>query len=147
MAVQVTQPGASGAIWWPNLQLMQVPLSGGQICNKCKWFHVVAKFNPSHGVCCLSGNVSVYISFIYKICNMPRDDTETCAFEEQLDFWEFCRKGCKGRSFLPNGLLRCAPLCHCPCLPFHTLCKCQLFGAHMQVCFHLFPSWTSLKII
>ena len=24
---------ASGAIWWPNLQLMQVVSSGGQICN------------------------------------------------------------------------------------------------------------------
>ena len=23
----------SGAIWWPNLQLMQVAPSGGQICN------------------------------------------------------------------------------------------------------------------
>ena len=46
--MQVTQPGlvgklmevvakfatdASGAIWWPNLQLMQVEPSGGQICN------------------------------------------------------------------------------------------------------------------
>ena len=24
---------ASGAIWWPNLQLMQMVPSGGQICN------------------------------------------------------------------------------------------------------------------
>ena len=24
---------SSGAIWWPNLQLMQVAPSGGQICN------------------------------------------------------------------------------------------------------------------
>ena len=36
--------------------------SGGQICNKCKRCHVVAKFNPSHGVNfwvrCASGNVS-----------------------------------------------------------------------------------------
>ena len=24
---------ASGAIWWPNLELMQVAPSGGQICN------------------------------------------------------------------------------------------------------------------
>ena len=35
--------------------------SGGQICNKCKRCHVVAKFNPSHGVNfwvrCASGNV------------------------------------------------------------------------------------------
>ena len=27
---------ASGAIWWPNLQLMQVAPYGGQICYKCK---------------------------------------------------------------------------------------------------------------
>ena len=35
---------ASGANWWPNLQLMQVAPSGGQICNLCKWCHMVAKF-------------------------------------------------------------------------------------------------------
>ena len=28
---------ASGAIWWSNLQLMQVAPSGGQICILCKW--------------------------------------------------------------------------------------------------------------
>ena len=39
---------ASGAIWCPNLQLMQVVPSGGQICNKCKWCHlVVAKFGTN----------------------------------------------------------------------------------------------------
>ena len=48
---------ASGAIWWPNLQLMQLAPSGGQIWNQyasgasggkignqCKWRHLVAKF-------------------------------------------------------------------------------------------------------
>ena len=35
---------SSGAIWWPNLQLMQVAPSGGQICNLCKWRHLVANF-------------------------------------------------------------------------------------------------------
>ena len=35
---------ASGAIWWSNLQLMQVVSSGGQICNLYKWRHMVAKF-------------------------------------------------------------------------------------------------------
>ena len=39
VAMQVTW---SGATWWPNLQLMQVAPSGGQICNLCKWCHVVA---------------------------------------------------------------------------------------------------------
>ena len=34
---------ASGAIWWPNLQLMQVAPSGGQIFNNCKWRHLVVK--------------------------------------------------------------------------------------------------------
>ena len=38
LAMQVMQPGgqvtyASGAIWWPNLELMQVVPSDGQICN------------------------------------------------------------------------------------------------------------------
>ena len=32
-AMQVMQTNASGAIWWPNLQLMQVVPSCGQICN------------------------------------------------------------------------------------------------------------------
>ena len=32
-AMQVMKTNASGAIWWPNLQLMQVAPSGGQICN------------------------------------------------------------------------------------------------------------------
>ena len=27
------ETNASGAIWWPNLQLMQVAVSGGQFCN------------------------------------------------------------------------------------------------------------------
>ena len=35
---------SSGAIWWPNLQLMQVAPSGGQICNQFKWRHLVAEF-------------------------------------------------------------------------------------------------------
>ena len=35
---------ASGAIWWPNWELMQVVPSGGQNCNQCKWCHLVAKF-------------------------------------------------------------------------------------------------------
>ena len=35
---------ASCAIWRTNLQLMQVAPSGGQICNLCKWPHLVDKF-------------------------------------------------------------------------------------------------------
>jgi len=38
---------ASGAICWPNLQLMQVAPSGGQICKQCKWRHLVAKFSTN----------------------------------------------------------------------------------------------------
>ena len=34
----------SGAIWWQNLLLMQVVPTGGQICNLCKWRHLVAIF-------------------------------------------------------------------------------------------------------
>ena len=38
---------ASGAIWCSNLQLMQVVPSGSQICNYCKWRHLVAKFETN----------------------------------------------------------------------------------------------------
>ena len=42
--MQVMWTDASGAIWWPILILMQVVSSCGQICNLCKWHHLVAKF-------------------------------------------------------------------------------------------------------
>ena len=64
---------ANGATWWLNFEPMQVEPSVGKICNLqlmqvapsggqiCKWCHVVAKFNPNHGVNvwvrCASGNV------------------------------------------------------------------------------------------
>ena len=65
---------SSGAIWWPNLQLMQVVPSGGQICNLCKWRHLVNKFalafylageltqvlDAIPWVRCASGNVSFF---------------------------------------------------------------------------------------
>ena len=41
---------ASGAIWWSNLQLMQVAPSGGQICNWCKWCHLVAFGTNASGI-------------------------------------------------------------------------------------------------
>ena len=44
MQVMTMLTFANGAIWWSNLQLMQVAPSGGQICNACKWRHLVAKF-------------------------------------------------------------------------------------------------------
>ena len=40
--VKVTN--ASGARKWPNLQPMQVPPHGGQICKRCIWCHLVVKF-------------------------------------------------------------------------------------------------------
>ena len=43
----------SGAIWWPYLQLMQEAPSGGQICNKCKWRHLVAKIATNVSVAML----------------------------------------------------------------------------------------------
>ena len=56
---------ASGVIWWPNLLLMKVAQSGGQIFNLSMWCHVVAKFSPSHRVNfwvrCASGNVSLFL--------------------------------------------------------------------------------------
>ena len=52
---------------------MQVAPSGGQICNKCKWCNVVAKFSPSHAVNfwvrCASGNVLNQIQKLRIICN------------------------------------------------------------------------------
>ena len=33
-----------GATWWPNFSIMQVAPTGGQICNLCKWHHLVAIF-------------------------------------------------------------------------------------------------------
>ena len=47
---------ASGAIWWPNLQPMQVAPSVGQFCNYAKWHHLVAKFvtnayGARHDIC------------------------------------------------------------------------------------------------
>ena len=61
---------------WPNVQLA---LLCGQICNKCKWSYVIAKFNPSHGVHfwvrCASGNVfteSVPFNLVsWKFCTPP----------------------------------------------------------------------------
>ena len=37
----VVPASLTSATWWPNLQLAP---SGGQICNLCKWFQLVAKF-------------------------------------------------------------------------------------------------------
>ena len=34
----------SSAIWWANLQLMQLAPSGGQIWNRCKWRYLVDNF-------------------------------------------------------------------------------------------------------
>ena len=48
-AMQVMWTYASGAIWWPNLQLMQVVSSGGHICNYCKWRHLEATFATHAG--------------------------------------------------------------------------------------------------
>ena len=48
---------ANGAIWWPNLQLMQVVPSGGQIFNECKSCHLVAKFATNASVAMLLPNL------------------------------------------------------------------------------------------
>ena len=45
--VAIFGSNASIASWWPNLQLMQVAPSGGQICNYCKWRHLVDKFTTN----------------------------------------------------------------------------------------------------
>ena len=48
---------ASGAIWWPNLQLMQVVPSGGKICNLYKWCYLVAKFATNESCAILLPNL------------------------------------------------------------------------------------------
>jgi len=35
---------ASDAIWWSNMELIQVAPSGGHVCNQCKWRYLVVKF-------------------------------------------------------------------------------------------------------
>ena len=41
---------ASGTIWWPKLQLMQMSPSGGQFWNQCKLHYMLAKFGTDAGV-------------------------------------------------------------------------------------------------
>ena len=44
---------ASGAIWWPNFELMQVAPFGDQIWNECKWRDLVTKLRTySSGAIC-----------------------------------------------------------------------------------------------
>ena len=69
-----------------NMQLIQVVPYGGQICNLCKWHHLVAKFatnesgaillfNQSYGVNfwvrCASGNVSFFPMLSTQCCSWP----------------------------------------------------------------------------
>ena len=45
--IQIWFQDANSVIWWPNMQPMQMAPSGGQICNQCKWCHLVAKFGTN----------------------------------------------------------------------------------------------------
>ena len=54
--------------------------------------------------------------------------------------WMFSRKDCRGQWFLPNGLLQCVLLWHCPCPLFHALYTYQLFEIHQHNCFGFSPS-------
>ena len=40
---------ASGAIWWRNMQLMQVAPPGAQNWNQCKLYYMLAKFGTNAG--------------------------------------------------------------------------------------------------
>ena len=102
---------ASGAIWWPNCQLIQMASSGGQLYNFCKWRHLVAKFatseneaiwwpnlkschvvaefSPSHGVNfwvrCASSNVFKKALFcvLHRFnCRKIRSDLMGCLFQQ-----------------------------------------------------------------
>ena len=56
LLVQQGFPSASGSIWWPNLQKMQKAPSGGHICDKYKWCHLVGKFATNASGAMLSPN-------------------------------------------------------------------------------------------
>ena len=57
--------------------------------------------------------------------------------------WKFYRRGCRGWWFPPDDLPQCDPLWHCPSLPFHTLCKHELFGVHLSAYLNSSPSLIS----
>ena len=83
---------SSCAIWWPNLQLMQVALSGGQICNKCKWHHLVVKFSTNaSGAMLLPNLVQVTESIFGSIGNVYKKDPECIFFAIDILCVEFIR--------------------------------------------------------
>ena len=47
------QTNASGAMWWPKLELIQIMPPGGQIWNQCKWCHLAKTFETDWVVCIL----------------------------------------------------------------------------------------------
>ena len=69
---------ASGVVWWPNLQLILVAPSGGQICNKCNYGAI---WWPSdHEVCfstdhvCISSLVLGIFVFWKQVFDSPKSE-------------------------------------------------------------------------
>ena len=69
---------ASGAISWPNLQLMQVVPSGGKICNFCKWRHLVAKFaTNARGATLWTSLLMINVCYTYLHCALCKGSIVT----------------------------------------------------------------------
>ena len=94
---------ASGPIWWPNLQLMQVVPSGGHICNLCKWRHMVAKFatNASGAMLLLnliqvtesiSGSVVPLAMFIWRTSVQCSEISNNMQNHPNLTSYLYCKK-------------------------------------------------------
>ena len=55
---------ASGAIWWQNMQLMQVAPRGAQNWNQCKLYYMLAKFGTNaSGATCWSNFELMQVAF------------------------------------------------------------------------------------
>ena len=110
---------ASGAIWWPYLQLMQVAQSGGQICNWCKCRHLaylIFVTDVTDGVCgeklfmwrnsphdMLSSGKFLHMINVGKLCHMGKflhiTNVGKICQVENFSTWERWRKSVMWRNF------------------------------------------------
>ena len=65
---------ASDAIWWSNLQLMQVVPSKGHFCNYCNWRHLVANISThaSGAICWPNLKLMQVVPSEGRFCNYCR---------------------------------------------------------------------------
>merc|ERR1712037_813007 len=85
---------ASGAIWWLNVELMQVAPSGGQFC---KWCHMVAKFvtKASIATWCPKLEPMLIALHVGQICNQCKWHSIAGEITQVLDPipWVRCASG------------------------------------------------------